>query len=139
MPDDIAPPDPATNPMGRMWAMRTINGPLGTPATTRRVWMSEIRAMVEGEALTPFQRAAAACDFASPLVHAGSNSLGYINSDVTLYLHRKPVGVWIGFEKTDHQATSGVAVGECRLYDVTGPIGLVACVALGQRRSALNA
>jgi acyl-CoA thioesterase len=83
--------------------------------------------------MTPFARAAVASDFASPLSHSGSGGLAYINSDVTLYLHRAPVGDWLGFEKRDHQATLGVAIGECRLYDVKGQIGLIACAALGQR------
>ena len=81
---------------------------------------------------------AVACDFASPVAHSGSQGLGYINSDVTLYLHRPAVGEWIGFEKVDHQATAGVAVGGCRLYDVQGPIGAAMCAALGQRRAPLR-
>ena len=139
LPDEIAPPDPDSHPTATMWEMRPINGGFGQPgATVRRIWMSEVRETVEGIPLTPFQRVAVACDFASPLAHAASASLAYINSDVTLYLHRNPVGKWIGFEKGDHQATLGVAVGECRLYDVQGPIGLVACAGLGQHHTPLR-
>ena len=137
-PQDIPPPaDPKLGPMGRMWATRAITASFGQPGFSgkvRQTWMSEVREMVEGYPLTPFQRVAVACDFVSPFAHAGTEGLGYINSDVTLYLQRLPVGEWIGFEKTDHQATLGVAVGECRLYDEQGPIGLAACAALGQRR-----
>ena len=70
----------------------------------------------------------------SPIAHVSDQGLGYINSDVTLYLHRLPSTEWVGFETTYHGADDGVAVGEARLYDVLGPIGLVSCVALSQRR-----
>lgn len=134
LPEDIPPPEPTTAPMGRMWATRPIQGGFGQAGKVRQVWMSEVREIVGGAPLTPFQRVAVACDFVSPFAHASSEGLSYINSDVTLYLQRLPVGEWIGFEKTDHQATLGVAVGECRLYDREGPIGLAACAALGQRK-----
>jgi hypothetical protein len=136
-PDQIPAPDPGTGPMGRMWATRPISGGFGQPwnsSDKRQMWMSEVRELVEGVPLTPFQRVAVAGDFVSPLAHAAPDGLGYINSDVTLYLHRPMVGEWIGFEKWDHQATDGIAVGECRIYDVEGPIGFGACAAVGQRR-----
>ena len=66
-------------------------------------------------------RVAVAADFASPFANAGDQGLGYINSDVTLYLHRLPVKEWIGFEVVNHRATDGVAIGECWLYDERGP------------------
>ena len=134
LPETIAAPDPHSGPMGRMWATRPVVGGFGSPGKARQTWMSEVREVVGGAPLTPFQRVAVACDFVSPFAHASASGLGYINTDVTLYLHRMPVGEWIGFEKTDHQATAGIAVGECRLYDREGPIGLGACAALGQRR-----
>ena len=134
-PDEIDPPALPDNPIARVWAMRPIIGAFGQPATVRRTWVKDLRDVVQGFPITPFERAAVASDFASPLAHSGSEGLGYINSDVTLYLHRAPVGEWIGFEKGDHQSARGVAVGECRLYDVKGPIGLVACAALSQRQA----
>ena len=96
--------------------------------------MSEVRELVEGEALTPFTRVAVAADFASPFANAGDKGLGYINSDVTVYLHRLPKTPWVGFETINHHATDGVAIGECFLYDEEGPIGSAACAALAQSR-----
>ncbi len=130
-PADIEPPP--ERPMGGMWATRQISGGFAS-SEQRRIWMSEVREVVEGTPLTPFQRAAVACDFASPAAHVSDQGLGYINSDVTLYLHRLPATEWIGFETTYHDADDGVAVGECRLYDEQGPIGLASCAALAQRR-----
>jgi len=132
-PADLEPP--AQQPMGGMWAMRRIAGDFGTVGQ-KRAWMSEVRELVAGRALTPFVRVAVAADFSSPFAHAGDKGLEYINSDVTLYLHREPRTEWVGFEVIDHGATDGVAVGACRLYDEDGPIGEAACAALANRRMA---
>lgn len=136
-PADIEPADPRMG-MGGMWATRAISGgPVfgeGAKAGPRRLWMSEVRELVGGEPLTPFTRVALAADFTSPFAHAGDKGLAYINTDVTLYLHRLPATEWIGFEVSDHQDSDGVAVGSCRLHDEQGPIGMASCAALAQRR-----
>ena len=93
---------------------------------------------VEGAPLTPFVRAAVAADFASPFANAGDQGLGFINSDVTLYLHRLPVKEWIGFEVVNHRATDGIAIGECWLYDEQGAIGTSTVAALAQRKPMAN-
>jgi hypothetical protein len=93
-----------------------------------------VRPLIGGEPWTPFARAAVSCDFASPFANAGEQGLAYINSDVTLYLHRLPVTEWIGYEVVNHRATDGVAVGECWVHDERGPIGSATVAALAQRR-----
>jgi hypothetical protein len=134
-PDDIAPPPDPRAALGGMWAMRPIDGEFGKPATRpRKTWMKEVRELVGGEPLTPFARVAVAADFASPFANSGDQGLGYINSDVTVYLHREPAGEWIGFEVADHGATAGVAVAHCRVHDEEGPIGWASCTALAQQR-----
>ena len=132
-PADIPVPDDPRMGMGGMWAMRPISGRFGVVGK-KKTWMAEVRELVEGRALTPFVRVAVAADFASPFAHAGDQGLKYINSDVTVYLHREPVGEWIGFEVVSHGATDGVAVGDCFLHDEDGPIGTAACCALAQKR-----
>lgn len=114
------------------WAMKPFAGAFGE-AGQRRAWLRELRPMVAGVPLTPYARVAACCDFASPFAHSGDGGLGYINTDVTLTLHRRPRGEWIGWEVTYHDADAGIAAGECRLYDEVGPIGLASCVALAQK------
>ena len=95
----------------------------------------EVRPLVGGEAYTPFSRVATGVDFTSPTANGAETGLDFINSDVTLYLHRQPVGEWIGYEVTDHQSAEGVALGHCRLHDIEGPVGFSSCAALAQRRS----
>ncbi len=136
-PDAIEPPADRRAGMGGMWAMKPISGGMGF-AGQKRTWMKEVRDLIEGVPLTPFVRVAGAADFASPFANAGDKGLGYINSDVTLYLHRLPRSEWIGFEVVNHGASQGVAVGECFLYDEEGPIGSSSCCALAQRRMPPN-
>ncbi len=130
-PGDIAAPTDPRATLGGMWAVRPIAGAMGDRGP-RRLWMAEVRALIDGEALTPFARAALAADFASPFANAGSAGLAYINSDVTLYLHRPPAGEWIGMEVVNHHAADGVAIAECWLYDERGAIGSAAAAALAQ-------
>ena len=133
LPEALPVPEPSRNPLGGMWAMRPITGGFGEVGR-KRTWMSEVRELVGGEPLTLFSRVALAADFASPFANSGDQGLAYINTDVTVYLHRLPRDPWIGFEVVDHQATDGVAVGECRLHDREGPIGSAMVAALAQKR-----
>lgn len=135
-PHDL-PPDPrppsANEGWQPMWESRSQGRTFGAVAQ-KRTWLRELRPLVAGRPLTPFQRVAVAADFASPLANSGSAGLAYINVDITLYLHRYPAGEWIGFESTDHGASDGIAIGQCRLYDEQGPIGAALVAALAQRR-----
>jgi hypothetical protein len=127
------PTDPRTG-MGGMWAVRPITGAMGTVGP-RRLWMSEVRELIGGVPMTPFTRVALSADYASPFANAGDQGLGYINSDVTLYLHRLPTTPWIGFDVVNHQATAGIAIASCNLYDEQGSIGSSSVAALAQRKS----
>ena len=133
-PADIAPPQDQRGGLGGMWQVRQIAGGFGQPGMPRRIWMAEVRELVEGEPFTAFARVATAADFVSPFANSGDQGLAYINSDATIYMHREPVTDWIGFEVTSHGATDGVAVAECRLYDEQGAIGSASCTALAQKR-----
>ena len=87
-PADIPKPTDPRLGMNGKWTTRPIGhmGSLGP----RRLWMSEVRELVEGVPMSPFVHVATGADFASPFANAGDQGLGYINSDVTLYLHRPP-------------------------------------------------
>jgi acyl-CoA thioesterase len=129
-PDALPDSDPRMALDG-MWKIKPIVGAMGD-AGPRRLWMAENRDLVEGEVLSPFARVALAADFASPFANAGDARLNYINSDATVYLHRLPLTEWIGFDVVNHQATDGVAIGECWLYDEAGAIGTATVAALAR-------
>lgn len=137
-PDAIDVPQGRNTGLGGMWMMKSVDGAGGMigPPGERQTWMREIRPLVAGKPLTPFTRVAPASDFASPLANRSDKGLGFINTDVTIYMHRLPVGEWIGLANTNHHATDGIAIGECFLYDVEGPFGSAAVAALAQKRMA---
>jgi hypothetical protein len=131
-PETLSPP--ANRPSGSM-QMRPITGGMGTFGP-KRIWLKETRELVAGVPLSPFMRAAIAADLANPYSNAGDKGLGYINSDVTLYLHRLPAGEWIGMDVVSHHATDGIAIGQVVLYDRGGPIGTSSVCGPAQRRMA---
>lgn len=126
-PESLPPPDPATRgPLGD-------NAPIpGPPRGPRRRWFRETHALIEGEPITPFTRVAMSCDITSGIANGGEHGVGYINSDVSLYLHRPPQGEWIGYEAIDHGQDDGVAVGTCRLWDLVGHIGSASICGIAQ-------
>ena len=135
-PVDTPRPQDERMTLSGMWDLLPVTGGMGS-AGPRQIWMREVRELVGGEAMTPFVRVALAADFASPFANAGSLGLEYINSDVTLYLHRLPTTDWVGMEVTDHGATDGVGYGACRIHDEAGAIGCASVAALAQGKKTL--
>ncbi|MGY6500751.1 MAG: thioesterase family protein [Acidimicrobiales bacterium] len=132
-PDPWDVPDPDTievgpeSPMRQLTSMdvRPVDGRgMGSPGR-RQVWLRDHLDLVDGESLTPFQRAAIASDFASPLANSSPDGLRFINGDITLSLARLPVDPWIGIEVGSHIGHAGIAIARCDLYDREGPIGFV--------------
>lgn len=100
----------------------------------KQAWTRELHRLMRDEPLSPYARVALGADYVSAYAHGADTGIEYMNTDVTLQLHRLPQGEWIGYEVTGHDASGGIAVGHCRLYDTAGPIGFVACTALANRR-----
>jgi hypothetical protein len=121
---DVPPPAEATMEFGGAFEVKAIGADraFGAPLP-RRSWLRDTRALVTGETLTPFVRAALAADFASPLANSHASGLDFINADLTLFLGRLPVGEWIGFDVAERVAHEGVSVVSCRFHDSQGPIG----------------
>ena len=130
-PASLPPPADPGSSLGGMWETRMMSDFMAATGD-RRLWMTEVRELVGGVPLTPFVRVAVGCDIASPFANSGEKGLEYINSDVTLYLHRLPVTGWVGYQTVNHGATDGVAIGECWVHDEQGPIGTATVTALAQ-------
>jgi hypothetical protein len=95
-----------------------------------RAWLRETHPLVAGEPLSPLVRVVLAADMASPIAHFGSAGLQYINADFSLNLSRLPLGDTIGIESAGHLSDEGIAVGQCVMYDTSGPIGFCATAAV---------
>ncbi|OBH83393.1 acyl-CoA thioesterase domain-containing protein [Mycobacterium sp. E2989] len=93
-------------------------------------WLYESRALIEGEPLSAFTRAAMAADITASLANWGTNGLQFINADYTLTLSRLPEGPHIGMASLTHYSHDGVATGSAVLVDGKGPIGSAVSVAI---------
>jgi acyl-coenzyme A thioesterase PaaI-like protein len=89
-----------------------------------RVWMRLGPPALPGGELSPLARAAATADFgngiAAALPFAG---FLFINADLTLHLHRQPMGEWIGLQARTLLHEHGTGLAESVLHDEHGPIG----------------
>ncbi len=92
--------------------------------------------LVAGEAITPLQRLAATSDFGSAFSHLGRpGQTGFINADITLYVHRLPEGEWIGLQAERVVEPHGIGVAQALLFDPRGLVGrCVLAVLANQRR-----
>lgn len=88
------------------------------------LWFRLAVPVVAGEEPTPLQRVAAAADFGNGVSTALERGRYlFINPDLTIYLHRHPVGEWVALEARTHAEAHGVGVAESALHDATGSIG----------------
>lgn len=92
------------------------------PATD---WIRLRVPVVEGEAPTPLARVMAAADFGNGVswVLHRDDGWQFINPDLTVYLHRLPVGEWVCLASVSHMESHGVGLAESRLWDDAGPLG----------------
>ncbi len=94
--------------------------------------------LVAGEPTSPLVRAAAVSDFGNAFANIGRpGGPGYINADITLYLHRLPDGEWVGMQAQRVTEPVGLGVATTTLYDHLGPIGgTMHALLANQRRPA---
>jgi hypothetical protein len=91
------------------------------PAT---VWMRLAGPVIAGQTPTPLQRVIAAADFGNGVASALPwGQFLFINTDLTVYLVRPPIGEWICLDASTDVDPRGVGVAHSRLYDERGPIG----------------
>jgi acyl-coenzyme A thioesterase PaaI-like protein len=91
-------------------------------------WIRMPMPLIEGEVLSPFQRAGALMDFSNALASRGRfkgqpQQVGFINTDSTLYLSRIPEGEWIGFHCDRVADVAGVGTSESVVFDQRGIVG----------------
>ncbi len=109
----------------------------GAPGSGRHTsWIRIPVPLVEGEEITPLQRAAATADFGNGLSNIQTlDNSGFINADITLYLHRMPLGDWIGMDARSIHQAHGLGMIESRMYDESGPVGVAVQALLANRRA----
>ena len=131
---DEAPPPPeeampaTVDRVGNRWvsypgtlAMRHLVAPGGTEPAV--VWIRADAPMVAEAELTPAVRAASIADFVSPFANMQPGRSGYVNADITLHVHRPPIGAWHYLRVVSRGAADGVATAQAVLGDRGGAYG----------------
>ncbi|QFZ21789.1 thioesterase family protein [Saccharothrix syringae] len=118
-------PVPAGWRRGYLAAMewRSVTGGVFEPGDAV-VWARPAVAVVAGEEPTPLQRLFTVADSASGVSGRLDITRWYaINTDLTVHLHREPVGGWFALDATTVLGPTGVGVATSVLHDGRGPVG----------------
>ncbi len=96
----------------------------GSGGGTSTAWVRIPCDFVEGEETSPLVRVAATADFANGISHIRTDSdrMGFINTDITLYLHRPAVGEWICLGAHSGAEPYGIGIIETTIHDEQGPV-----------------
>ncbi len=124
-PDGARPPKriPAGGYVREGVDVRFVSGDF-SEAGPGTAWIRLRAPVVDGEAPSPLQRVAAAADFGNGIsAHLPVRTHLYINPDLTVYLHRLPVGEWVGLDSTSFLDPAGIGLAETALFDRDGRIG----------------
>ncbi len=80
--------------------------------------------VIAGEPISPVARVAAAADFGSGVANpVRTTRANAINPELTVHVHRHPVGEWVCLESGAWAQPHGVGMAETRLHDERGVIG----------------
>lgn len=125
---DEARPDPFTQAQtgpsyltGMEW--RYLHGGFDQPGPAA-AWLRMRHPLVAGRPATPLVRVLIAADSGNGI--SGTLPFGrwlYVNPDLTVYLHRHPVGEWVCLDATTTVDPAGIGLATSLLADTTGTIG----------------
>lgn len=88
-----------------------------------RVWMRALP-LLPGEPSSPFQRICPLADCGNAFSrNAEPNEVAFMNTDLTIQLHRLPEGEWLGMESVSRWEPNGIGMSDSLLFDDIGPIG----------------
>jgi hypothetical protein len=80
--------------------------------------------VLAGEAPSPLQRVMSAADFGNGISRVVEfTEAVFINPDLTVHLHRLPVGEWVCLQASSRLEGAGVGLAQSALWDEQGPLG----------------
>jgi hypothetical protein len=89
------------------------------------VWARMLHPLVDDEEPTPLQRAMALADCGNGIsAELDPRSWWFINPELSVHLHREPVGEWLCLEAATQVADGGVGLATSVLSDLAGPVGV---------------
>lgn len=104
--------------------IRLVQGSFVEPGPAQ-AWFRLARPLIDAAPPSPLARIAAAADFGSGIgsVLDWETHL-FINPDVSIHVHREPVGEWVFLDSTSWPEPTGVGICITRIFDARGPVGL---------------
>ncbi|MGW0817274.1 thioesterase family protein [Streptomyces viridiviolaceus] len=129
--EEALPPPASVEPwaMAEVWPGGYIASldvrPLAPPRPGRTTaWVSTPLALVAGESSSPLASFLALVDTANGIaVRQAPTDWMFPNVDLTVHLHRRPVGEWTGLDTTVVFGPAGQGLTSTVLHDVDGPVG----------------
>ncbi|MFA9432399.1 thioesterase family protein [Egicoccus sp. AB-alg2] len=106
--------------------VRMVSGVLGE-AGPGTAWFRVVAPLLDGVALTPTARVAAAADFGNGI--GSPLEMGpylFVNPDLTVHLDRQPDGEWVGLAAASVAQSTGNGLTSSTIYDLGGRIGVAA-------------
>lgn len=87
-------------------------------------WMRMRVPLVAGEEVRPLDRVLVAADSGNGISAVMDfGRFVFVNGDLTVHLHRHPVGEWVCVEARTSVDAAGIGLADSRLHDEKGPIG----------------
>ncbi|HWH28519.1 MAG TPA: thioesterase family protein, partial [Mycobacteriales bacterium] len=80
--------------------------------------------LVPGEEPSPLQRVLAVADSGNGLSSELDLSWYFINPELTVHLHREPVGEWLCVDAVTTVSSGGAGLATTALSDLDGPVGV---------------
>lgn len=100
-----------------------VQGSFTEPGDSQ-VWLRQRVPLVAGEEPTPFQRTVVVADAGNGVSAAVDLSrFSFVNTDLSVHLHRDPVGEWIGMDARTLLQPTGAGLATTVLHDRRGPVG----------------
>jgi hypothetical protein len=91
------------------------------------VWFRLQRPLVDDQWPSPLARAVAAADFGNGVSRVVEfDRYLFVNTDLTVHLHREPVGEWVLLDARTRLETHGAGLAQSILSDERGQLGLAA-------------
>lgn len=102
--------------------VRYPQGHDGSPGPTR-AWMKTVPLLAD-EIASPFQRICPLADCGNAFGrNAEPDEVTFMNTDLTLILHRDPVGEWLGTDSVNYWEPNGIGLADALLFDASGTVG----------------
>ncbi|WP_433600945.1 thioesterase family protein [Nocardia sp. CA-135953] len=125
-PDQAVPSHfPSTQPIGFHTGIdyRFVSGSFADPGPAI-CWIRLKYPIVAGTTPSPLERTLAAADSGNGVSRVLDwNRYLFINTDLTVTLHRQPVGEWVCLDAATYPQPHGIGLAESALFDEKGPLG----------------